>query len=161
MRMTISHTCELVVHAMDPAEHFRGYLKEKGLTLTAARSAILEGIVASKGHFDADELHGALKGRGVSAATIYRALPLFVKSGILRETLRARGRSRYEPAWGRDHHDHLECLSCGRLIEFKDDALEALQDRVCRRHGFRAVEHRLGIRGYCRACIAAGKERRA
>jgi Fur family transcriptional regulator, ferric uptake regulator len=146
---------------MDPGDHFRAFLKENGLTLTAARRAILEGIAAARGHFDADELHAALKGRGVSAATIYRALPLFVEAGILRETLRARGRSRYEPAFGREHHDHLECLSCGAVIEFRDDALEALQDRVCRRHGFRPVEHRLGIRGYCRACArkAGGRAR--
>jgi Fur family ferric uptake transcriptional regulator len=149
MRMKITFS-----NGMNPADHFRSFLRENGLTLTSARSAILEGIVASRGHFDADELHDALKkgGASLSAATIYRALPLFVKSGIIRETLRARGRSRYEHAWGQEHHDHLECLSCGTVIEFKDDALEALQDRVCRRHGFRPVEHRLGIRGYCAAC---------
>jgi Fur family ferric uptake transcriptional regulator len=139
---------------MDPADHFRSYLRENGLTLTSARSAILAGIVASRGHFDAAELHDALKrgGEKLSAATIYRTLPLFVRSGIIRETLRAEGRSRYEHAWGREHHDHLECLSCGAIIEFKDDALETLQDRVCRRNGFRPVEHRLGIRGYCAEC---------
>ena len=147
MRMTISHS-------MEPAERFRSYLRENGLSLTSARRAILEGIVSSRGHFDADELHDALKRRGesLSAATIYRTLPLFVQSGIIRETLRARGRSRYEHAWGQAHHDHLECLSCGAVIEFKDDALERLQDRVCRSHGFRPVEHRLGIRGYCASC---------
>lgn len=147
LRMTISHT-------MNPAEHFRSYLKERGLSLTSARRALLARIVSSRGHFDADELHDALKKRGesLSAATIYRTLPLFVQSGIIQETLRARGRSRYEPAWGQEHHDHLECISCGAIIEFKDDSLERLQDRVCRRHGFRPVEHRLGIRGFCAKC---------
>ena len=108
------------------------------------------------GHFDADELHDLLKSKGetLSAATIYRTLPLFVQSGIIKETLRARGRARYEHVWGHEHHDHLECVSCGRIIEFKDDELERLQDKVCRTHGFRAVEHRLGIRGYCAACRA-------
>jgi Fur family ferric uptake transcriptional regulator len=139
---------------MDPEEHLRGYLRRNGLSFTSTRSAILEGIVASRGHFDAEELHLRLKksGERLSAATVYRTLPLFVKSGLLRETLRSGGRARYEPAWGRDHHDHLECLACGRIIEFKDDELERLQDRVCRRHGFQAVEHRLGIKGYCASC---------
>ena len=147
MRLTISHT-------MNPADHFRSYLKERGLSLTSARRALLARIVSLRGHFDADELHDALKKRGepLSAATIYRTLPLFVQSGIIRETLRARGRSRYEPAWGQEHHDHLQCISCGAVIEFKDDSLERLQDRVCRRHGFRPVEHRLGIRGFCADC---------
>jgi Fur family ferric uptake transcriptional regulator len=139
---------------MKPAERFHDYLREHGLTLTSTRAAILRGILSSRGHFDADELRGRLrrKGETLSAATIYRTLPLFVESGIITETLRERDRARYEPAWGREHHDHLECLSCGRIIEFKDDALERLQESVCRRHRFQPVGHALGIRGYCAAC---------
>jgi Fur family ferric uptake transcriptional regulator len=139
---------------MEPVDAFRGFLKKNGLAFTSARAAILKGIVASCGHFDADALHEQLKkaGETLSCATVYRTLPLFVQSGIITETLRARGRARYEPAWGRAHHDHLECIVCGKIIEFKDDELEMLQDKVCRRHRFRPVEHRLGIRGYCSEC---------
>ena len=139
---------------MEPVDAFRGFLKKNGLAFTSARAAILTGIVASRGHFDADALHEQLKDAGtkLSSATIYRTLPLFVRSGIIKETLRASGRARYEPAWGRAHHDHLECVVCGRIIEFRDDELERLQDQVCRKHRFRPVEHRLGIRGYCAAC---------
>ena len=147
MRMKISHT-------MDQADHFRSYLKENGLTFTSARNAILAGIIAAKGHFDADELLDSLKRKGekLSAATIYRTLPLFVKSGIIKETLRSRVRARYEHVWGHAHHDHLECMVCGSIIEFKDDELESLQNKVCRKHGFQPVEHRLWIRGICAAC---------
>jgi Fur family ferric uptake transcriptional regulator len=143
-----------ITRNMEPEDHFRGFLRENGLAFTAARAAILRGIVASRGHFDADALHERLRraGKTLSSATIYRTLPLFVRSGIIRETLRSRGRARYEPSWGRGHHDHLECLVCGRIIEFRDEELERLQDRVCRTHRFRPVEHRLGIRGYCAAC---------
>jgi Fur family transcriptional regulator, ferric uptake regulator len=137
---------------MNTSEHFRAYLRENGLVFTAARRAILDGIVASSGHFDADILHEGLKKRGVSAATIYRTLPLFVQSGIITETLRERGRARYECAWGHAHHDHLECVLCGRVIEFKHDGLEKLQDAVCRSRGFTPIDHHLGIRGYCSAC---------
>jgi Fur family transcriptional regulator, ferric uptake regulator len=143
---------------MDQGDRFRSFLRENGLTFTAARQAILEGIVGTEGHFDADELHGLLRKRGetLSAATIYRALPLFVKSGIITETLRGQGRSRYEHAWGHDHHDHLECISCGRIIELKDDELEKVQERMCKRNGFSPVDHRLTIRGYCAACAKKG-----
>jgi Fur family ferric uptake transcriptional regulator len=139
---------------MNQADRFRSYLKEHGLTFTAARRAILGGIGASSGHFDAEELRELLRRNGetLSAATIYRALPLFVQSGIIKETLRSRGRSRYERTWGGEHHDHLECVACGMIIEFKDDALEILQEKVCRKHGFTPIEHRLGIRGYCASC---------
>ncbi len=97
-------------------------------------------------------------GAALSCATVYRTLPLFVQSGIIRETLRWKGRARFEPAWGRGHHDHLECLSCGRILEFFDEELESLQDRVCRKHRFSPVDHRLGIRGYCAACEQKGAE---
>jgi Fur family ferric uptake transcriptional regulator len=143
-----------ITRKMEPAEHFRGFLRKNGLAFTSARAAILRGIVRSRGHFDADALHARLRrgGETLSSATLYRTLPLFVRSGIIRETLRSGGRARYEPAWGREHHDHLECVRCGRIIEFRDDMLERLQDRVCREHGFRALDHRLGILGYCAAC---------
>jgi Fur family ferric uptake transcriptional regulator len=139
---------------MNQADRFRSYLKENGLTFTSARNAILAGIVAKEGHFDADELLDSLKKKGLklSAATIYRTLPLFVRSGIITETLRSHGRARYEHVWGHEHHDHLECMACGSIIEFKDDELETLQNKVCRKHGFQPIEHRLGIRGICAAC---------
>jgi len=146
---------------MEPVDHFRGFLRKNGLAFTSARAAILKGIVSSRGHFDADALFERLKrsGAALSCATVYRTLPLFVESGIIRETLRSKGRARFEPAWGRGHHDHLECLACGRILEFFDEELESLQDRVCRRHGFRPVDHRLGIRGYCAACGKRGAQR--
>ena len=127
-----------ITRKMEPVDHFRGFLKKNGLAFTSARAAILKGIVASRGHFDADALHEQLKrvGESLSCATVYRTLPLFVQSGIIKETLRSKGRARYEPAWG------LE--------------LERLQDKVCQRHSFRPVEHRLGIRGYCSECGKKG-----
>jgi Fur family ferric uptake transcriptional regulator len=139
---------------MDAANRFRSFLKENGLSYTSTREGILGGIAACRGHFDAEDLRDLLRRRGetLSTATIYRALPLFVESGIIKETIGPRGKARYERVWGHEHHDHLECLKCGRVIEFKDDALEMLQDKVCQRHGFAPVEHRLAIKGYCASC---------
>lgn len=139
---------------MEPVDAFRGFLRKNGLAFTSARAAMLKGIISSRGHFDADALYDRLRrsGAALSSATVYRTLPLFVRSGIIRETLRSKGRARFEPAWGRAHHDHLECLSCGRILEVFDEKLERLQERVCRKHGFTPVDHRLGIRGYCAAC---------
>jgi Fur family ferric uptake transcriptional regulator len=144
---------------MDETSHFRRFLKDNALTFTSTREAILGGLSAFSGHFDADELQEALRKRGerLSTATIYRTLPLFVKSGIIKETIGSGGRARYERALGLEHHDHLECIRCGRIIEFKDDGLEALQDTVCKKHGFTPTEHRLAIKGYCSSC---GKKKR-
>ena len=133
---------------------FRDYLKSKGLKFTPERRFILEGIFSFSGHFDVDKLYEKLhrKTKGLSLATIYRSLPHLINSGLIREVMRCRDRPQYERSFGYPHHDHLVCISCGRIFEFKDDEIEKLQDRVCRRYGFKPTEHRLGIRGYCQNC---------
>jgi Fur family ferric uptake transcriptional regulator len=132
----------------------REYFANNGLKLTAERRTILEGIKSLEGHFDADELYELLRrrGEGVSRATVYRTLPLLLKMGIIRETLRGGLKARYEHAIGHEHHDHLECISCGRIVEFKVDGIEMLQEELCRKNGFLPVDHELSIRGYCASC---------
>ena len=147
---------------MDQAEHVRDYLRRNGLAFTASRRTILTWVTAATGHFDAEQLRESLlrKGRRLSPATIYRTLPLFVRSGIIKETIGSGDKARYEHVFGHEHHDHLECLECGRVIEFMDPGLEKLQQTVCRRHGFQPVDHRLAIRGYCSRCAGRRKGKR-
>jgi Fur family ferric uptake transcriptional regulator len=132
------------------------YLKKNDLKFTAGRRIILERIKSCEGHFDADELYELLRqdGEKVSRATVYRTLPLLVKMGVIKETLRSGARARYEHAFGHAHHDHLECIACGRIIEFKVDGIEMLQEKLCRKNGFVPVYHELFIRGYCASCAA-------
>ena len=133
---------------------FISYLKERGLRCTPERREILYGIFSIQRHFDADALYDYLKSQksALSKATIYRSLPLFIKSGILKKSPPSQGRSQYELIYGLEHHDHLICISCNNIIEFKHDMIEKLQDQVCQEYGFRPVEHNLSIRGYCREC---------
>jgi Fur family ferric uptake transcriptional regulator len=146
---------------MGNSEQARRYFRNHGLKLTLGRSKILESVEACEGHFDADLLYEAARRRGakVSRATVYRTLPLLVKTGVIKETLRSGDRSWYEHALGHAHHDHLECLWCGKIVEFKVDEIEALQEKVCRKSGFTAVDHQLSIRGYCSSCVRKAKER--
>lgn len=135
-------------------DKFRIYLKSNGLRFTPERRFILGEIFSSHRHFDVEELYQRLrrKGKSISRATIYRTLPLLVESGLVREALRCQDRVHYEHTLGHEHHDHLLCIKCGRVIEFKDEAIEKLQDGICKRYGFKPIEHRLGIRGYCKVC---------
>jgi Fur family ferric uptake transcriptional regulator len=145
----------------DAAMHrFREYLAGSGLRLTGQRKLVLEAAFRTAGHFDAEELYGILRaGTGnVSLATVYRTVSHLQKCGLVREVMRNRGRAYYETAYGQAHHDHMVCLSCGKVIEFCDQRIEDLQERICRRHGFRALEHRMGIRGLCRECRSSGRE---
>ena len=137
-----------------PKEIFMNYLKRKGLKFTPEREAILEGAFSIHKHFDADELYEKLRKqkKHPSKASIYRTLPLLIESGLISESLRCRGRVSYELIFGHAHHDHLICIKCGKIIEFKEEGIERLQEEVCKKYGFEPIDHKLGIKGYCEKC---------
>jgi len=146
---------------IDQSAVLNNYLKKRGLKFTPERKVILEGIASFSGHFDIERLYDRLRRKEseISFATIYRTLPHLIKSGLIREVMRCQDRPQYEVSFGYPHHDHLVCINCGKILEFKDDEIERLQSRVCKRFDFRPTEHRLGIRGYCRSCRSKIKKR--
>ena len=132
--------------------------------MTRERRAILERILALRGHFDVDEIHARLTASGllVSRATLYRTLPVLVEAGLVHKIEMERGQARYETMFGRHHHDHLVCVHCGEITEFENREIEHLQEEICRRRRFRMTGHTHQIRGYCAKCGAgAGAEDRA
>lgn len=134
---------------------FKGYLRSKGLKFTFERRIILETIFSLHNHFDVEDLYRKIEkriGERISLATIYRTLPLLVESGLIREALKCQERGVYEHIWGHKHHDHIICINCGKVIEFTDEDIEKLQEKVCKKFNFKPMEHRLGIRGYCGEC---------
>ena len=133
---------------------FSNYLKKKGLKFTPERRKILEAVLSLHTHFDADQLYEQLRkeGSNISQATIYRTFPLLIDSGIIKETLLCQSKKKYEHIFGHRHHDHMICISCGKIIEFREEKIEKLQRAVCKKYGFHPVEHRLGIKGYCKEC---------
>jgi Fur family ferric uptake transcriptional regulator len=130
------------------------FMRSRGLKLTGPRRRVVETLLSVKGHVAADDLIELLrKGRTpVSKATVYRTLALVSQSGLIDGHDFEKGRRLYEPMVGRAHHDHLCCLSCGRVIEFEDPEIERLQDGVVRRHRFTPVYHSHKIFGYCSGC---------
>jgi Fur family ferric uptake transcriptional regulator len=133
---------------------FRKYLERRGLKLTAERQAVFDQLFARHEHVEADELLVRLRARGkkISRATIYRTLELLVDSGIVgRVRIREIG-YRYERLRAGEHHDHLICNECGRVIEFFEPRIETLQDEVCDRYGFLSISHSHQMRGICRQC---------
>jgi len=133
---------------------FRKYLERRGLKLTAERQAVFDELFARHEHFEADELLVRLrtKHKKISRATIYRTLELLVDSGIVgRVRIREAG-YRYERLRAGEHHDHLICNECGRVIEFFEPKIEGLQDEVCERYGFLPLSHSHQMRGICRQC---------
>jgi Fur family ferric uptake transcriptional regulator len=136
------------------AARFEAYLREKKLKLTGERMEILAAIFKHKVHFDAETLHSDLKvqGRNISRATVYRTLDLLVQCGLVRKSSLGSSHANYEPALENEHHDHLICLGCNKVLEFYRPDLETLQDEICTQQGFKAIHHSLQIFGICVDC---------
>lgn len=140
-------------------ERFTELLRGKSLKLSKVREAIARAALAYEGHFTVDELVRALQADGVSdahVATVYRAMPLLVEAGLVQPALVAHGESQhYEATFGRAHHDHLVCRSCGRVVEYESEALEVLQREIAARYEFELVDHIHELRGRCGPCRRA------
>ncbi|MEI7571773.1 MAG: Fur family transcriptional regulator [Phenylobacterium sp.] len=120
----------------------------KGMRMTDQRRVIARVLSESQDHPDVEELHRrahAVDPR-ISIATVYRTVRLFEDSGIISRHDFRDGRSRYEEA-PETHHDHLIDMTTGKVIEFVDAEIEALQEAIARRLGYRLVDHRLELYG--------------
>ncbi len=133
---------------------FEQFLENKGLRLTSQRQAVLSAAMAIKGHFEAEDLHARFRGKSerISKASVYRTLPLLVEAGFLREVEFVDRHMHYENAMRKEHHSHLICTSCRKVIEFcRPSILEALQ-KVAHEHGFEEKSHKVEITGLCKEC---------
>ena len=136
------------------------YMRRKGLKLTRQRETILRAFLSGQKHVAIDGLLAETRRLhpGVGHATVYRTMKLFVEAGIAHEHNFTDGPAQYEPAEaGNDeHHDHLICTACDRIVEFENDEIEALQDRVAAGHGFRLTDHRMQLFGVCEGMATRG-----
>lgn len=141
----------------DAVQTFETFLRHRNLSLTRQREQILRVFLENEGHRSADELAALVRAAnpGVGMATIYRTLKLLVECGIADEHRFGTDTALYEPAQG--HHEHMICLACGRILEFEDDELEILKERIAASHGFRMIRHTLQVYGVCADCQAAGR----
>jgi Fur family ferric uptake transcriptional regulator len=120
----------------------------RGLRLTGQRRTIARVLEEAGDHPDVEELHlrASREDPGISIATVYRTVKLFEEAGIIERLEFRDGRARYEDA-ERDHHDHLIDIQTGEVIEFVDPDIEALQERIAERLGYRLMGHRLELYG--------------
>jgi Fur family ferric uptake transcriptional regulator len=121
---------------------------EKGMRMTEQRRVIARVLSAAHDHPDVEELHRRAHAvdRHISIATVYRTVRLFEEAGILTRHDFRDGRSRYEEA-SEMHHDHLIDMKSGKVIEFVDADIEALQNAIAKRLGYKLVDHRLELYG--------------
>jgi Fur family transcriptional regulator, ferric uptake regulator len=121
---------------------------EKGLRITEQRRVIARVLSEADDHPDVETLHARSSAidSGISIATVYRTVRLFEEAGILDRHDFGDGRARYEAA-PEAHHDHLIDVETGKVIEFVDPELEALQKQIAEKLGFRLVDHRMELYG--------------
>lgn len=123
-------------------------LERQGIRLTGPRRVVARVLQESDDHPDVEELHIRAQALdpGISIASVYHAVTLFKDAGILDKLDFGDGRARYEDA-ERDHHDHLIDLNSGEVIEFVDEEIERLQERIADRLGYELRGHRLELYG--------------
>ncbi len=147
---------EAVTVAVSPAEKYREYLATQNLRMTRERAIFIEEVFSSHEHFDADQLVQRLEqrkdGKRVSRSTIYRHLKQLEEAGLIRKVARQGDRDLYEHDYGYPQHDHLICKKCGDLIEFHNEEISKLLEKVARELGFRIEGHRLEAHGLCDDC---------
>ena len=122
--------------------------ESKGLRMTGQRRTIAGVLEGAEDHPNVEELYARASAldAAISIATVYRTVKLFEEAGILERVEFGDGRARYEDA-ERDHHDHLIDLNSGEVIEFVDPDIEALQEKIAAKLGYRLKGHKLELYG--------------
>lgn len=146
---------------METAEHmerFRTYLTAQGLKFTNQRHAIAVAFFQAGEHVSLTELLELSRREqpSIGYATVYRTMKLMAESGIAATHHFVEGaESRFELSVDGEHHDHLICVGCSRIIEFEEPEIERLQAAIAKTYGFSVTSHRHEIYGRCEACTAA------
>lgn len=149
----------MIDHALE--QRFRQFLSTRGLRLTPQRRRLFERVFSTEEHFTAETLVEWMReeeGHRVSRATVYRTLRVLEEGGFLRSFATGTGELVYEHVRGHEHHDHIVCLGCGRIAEFHDERIEALQEEIARALGFELSDHEHKLLGYCASCVRRREE---
>lgn len=136
---------------------FLDFMSRKGLNTTSQRRVIAEAFFELPGHHSLEEFYQYILQRdpGIGQTTVYRTLKLLCDAGLATEIHFSDGITRYEVARPDSHHDHIVCLSCGKIVEICDQRIEKLQRELAEKHGFSLNGHVHNLYGLCADCRAA------
>ncbi len=143
-------------------EVFLEHIQRQGLKRTAQRDLILDVFLRTEGHVSGEDLYRLVREQDptVGQTTVYRTLRLLTEAGLAREVRFGDGRAHYEHNYKHEHHDHMICSECGKIIEFYSPELEAIQDAMAAKYKFELTEHLLRMIGVCAECRRAGREKK-
>jgi len=136
-------------------QRFTELLRSENLKFTRQREAILRALHETGDHLSPEEIHRTVARTNpdlnVGIATVYRTLSLLEGAGLAESISFGKDGKKYEIGL-KKHHDHLVCTSCGTIIEFTDDVIEARQEAIAKAHNFRMTDHTMKIVGLCADC---------
>lgn len=126
-------------------------MRKAGLKSTPQRNEIARWVFRTHAHFTVDDLIDSfrVKGEKISPATAYRVVQMLLELGFIIEHDFGKDYKFYEHTPGHDHHDHIICNQCGRIVEFHDEELETLKQKISEKNGFNMTSHSLFLNGDC------------
>jgi Fur family ferric uptake transcriptional regulator len=133
-------------------ESLARFLEGHNLRHTRQRDAILEAFLEARGHITAEDIYGRVRDKHphIGYTTVYRTMKLLCEAGLAHERRFEDGVTRYEIH--HEHHDHLVCVRCGKIVEFECQMIESAQNDIAARYGFQILRHRHELYGHCRNC---------
>jgi len=137
---------------------FGDYIRAEGLRETGQRMNILKAFLNADDHVSAEDIYRLVnvRKRKVGFTTVYRTMKLISSCGLAREVMFDDGVARFEHTYGRQHHHHLVCTKCKKVIEFSSKTMDAAEKALLKEHGFELQYHQYEIFGLCRECREQG-----
>ena len=144
---------ELIGREKLSEEALKRIIREMGLKVTWQRLAVLEGLASGRVHVTAQEVFEVVNKKypDIGFATVYRFLRKMTEHEVVTEVRIGGLPARYELT-PRRHHDHMTCTQCGKIVEFENEKIEALQEQVAQEHHFQLTDHVLELYGICMDC---------
>ena len=139
---------------------FRKHLKEKGMLCSKQREQILVTFIKTRNHPTVNDLYNIIRKKDpkIGLATVYRTMKAICDSGLAGEVDFADGVRRFEHKYQRQHHHHLVCIKCGRVIEVTSGKIESLQKKLAEQHNFTPTRDTMKIFGLCSKCRHSKKQ---
>jgi Fur family transcriptional regulator, ferric uptake regulator len=133
---------------------FLDHIQAAGLRRTGQRDLILKIFLSTEEHLTSEDLYNLVVkwDPSVGLTTVYRTLKLLTAAGLAREVRFGDNKTYYEHHYNHDHHDHMICTECGKVIEFFSPDIEDLQDQMASNFGFKPTHHSLRMWGVCADC---------
>ncbi len=136
-------------------EEFKILLKESGLKFTTQREVILKTLYKHDTHFSPEDLHRLLRKKfpklNIGITTVYRTLNLLEKNSLATSISFGSQGKKFELN-NKPHHDHLICVTCGKIVEFEDKKIEKKQEKIANEHEFELTGHIMQLYGHCKEC---------